>query len=153
MSNLQVKSPPLTRSIVRIRIKLATQTLPSAINPQLQSRKNNSSECHSQSSQGEDARKGYFLPSFQPELPHHGQRHAEDDEIERHVRARDGDPVSLEIDALMREDTLHILSLRVRMALEGEAQKRRDEPGDAGNADDLGRSHKVGCVEDAAVEQ
>ena len=30
--NLQVRSPPLTKSIVMIRIKLATQTLPRAVN-------------------------------------------------------------------------------------------------------------------------
>ncbi len=108
---------------------------------------------HSQCAQSEDSRKGHLLASRESEAPHHVKRHAKYDEIERHIRPRDRDPVRFQVDALVREEAIDIVPLGLCMALESQAQKRGNKPRNADETDYQGYPLKVESVEDAAVEE
>ncbi len=86
-------------------------------------------------------------------MPHHVKRHAQYDEIERHIRPRDRDPVRFQVDALVREEAIDIVPLGLGVALESQAQKRGDEPRNADETDYQGDPLKVESVEDTAVEK
>lgn len=108
-----------------IRIKLATQTLASAISH------NSIAEdygVHSQCAQGEQSTHRYLLTSLKLDTPYHIKWHAQYDDIECHVRGSDGNPVGLQINTLIRKQSIHVVSLGLRVTLKRKTQKCSNKP-------------------------